>query len=53
VSCDATTLARDIEALVGGGFQLAHAELFEMFPHTSHVEVVAVLERDPNARSQR
>jgi 23S rRNA (uracil1939-C5)-methyltransferase len=51
VSCDATTLARDVEALVGSGFQLANAELFEMFPHTSHVEVVAVLERDPKARS--
>jgi 23S rRNA (uracil1939-C5)-methyltransferase len=53
VSCDATTLARDVEALVGSGFQLAHAELFEMFPHTSHVEVVAVLEREPKARSPR
>ena len=53
VSCDATTLARDVEALVGSGFQLTHAELFEMFPHTSHVEVVAVLEREPNATSPR
>jgi 23S rRNA (uracil1939-C5)-methyltransferase len=50
VSCDAATLARDVETLAGSGFQLVRAELFEMFPHTSHVEVVAALERDPNAR---
>jgi len=45
VSCDATTLARDAETLARGGFALGRVELFEMFPHTSHVEIVAVLER--------
>jgi 23S rRNA (uracil1939-C5)-methyltransferase len=47
VSCDPTTLARDVEMLVHGGFRLSRAELFEMFPHTSHVEVVTLLERGP------
>ena len=49
VSCDATTLARDVETLVRGGFRLTRAEMFEMFPHTSHVELVALLERTPGA----
>ena len=45
VSCDPTTLARDVAILVRSGFGLARVELFEMFPHTSHVETVAALER--------
>jgi len=49
VSCDATTLARDVEILARAGFVLGRVELFEMFPHTSHVEIVAALERDPRA----
>jgi 23S rRNA (uracil1939-C5)-methyltransferase len=49
VSCDATTLARDLEILARDGFALGRVELFEMFPHTSHVEIVASLERAPGA----
>jgi 23S rRNA (uracil1939-C5)-methyltransferase len=49
VSCDATTLARDVEVLARSGFVLTRAALFEMFPHTSHVEIVAALERAPGA----
>ena len=49
VSCDATTLARDVETLVGGGFHLTRVEMFEMFPHTSHFELVALLERTPGS----
>jgi 23S rRNA (uracil1939-C5)-methyltransferase len=49
VSCDPTTLARDVETLAGSGFHLVRVELFEMFPHTSHVEVVALMERDVRA----
>jgi 23S rRNA (uracil1939-C5)-methyltransferase len=45
VSCDPTTLARDVETLCGAGFRLTSAAMFEMFPHTSHVEVVVALER--------
>jgi 23S rRNA (uracil1939-C5)-methyltransferase len=47
VSCDASTLARDTKTLAVGGFRLTSVETFEMFPHTSHVETLAVFERDP------
>jgi 23S rRNA (uracil1939-C5)-methyltransferase len=45
VSCEPTALARDAVALVAGGFALVEAAPFEMFPHTHHVETVAVFER--------
>ena len=50
VSCDASTLARDARTLVSGGFRLTSVDTFEMFPHTSHVEILALFERDPRQR---
>lgn len=44
VSCDGPTLGRDL-ALLAPSFELASLDLFEMFPQTSHVEIVAVLGR--------
>ena len=44
VSCDPPTLGRDLEIL-SARFDLVSVDLFEMFPHTSHVETVALLER--------
>jgi hypothetical protein len=52
VSCDPPTLARDVRTLGGAGYVVRAVETFEMFPHTSHVEVLAVLARGPRARSQ-
>jgi 23S rRNA (uracil1939-C5)-methyltransferase len=49
VSCDPSTLARDARTLALAGFRVASVETFEMFPHTSHVEVLAVFERDGRA----
>lgn len=43
VSCDPPTLARDVKILGEGGWTIATAETFEMFPHTSHVETVVSL----------
>jgi 23S rRNA (uracil1939-C5)-methyltransferase len=46
VSCNPTTLAGDVKALVGDhGYRLERARPVDMFPHTPHVETVALLER--------
>jgi 23S rRNA (uracil1939-C5)-methyltransferase len=45
VSCDAPTFARDAAQLVRGGWALASLTPFDMFPHTHHVELLAVFER--------
>jgi 23S rRNA (uracil1939-C5)-methyltransferase len=45
VSCHPGSLARDLGILVTGyGFTLQAAGIVDMFPHTSHVESVAVLD---------
>jgi tRNA/tmRNA/rRNA uracil-C5-methylase (TrmA/RlmC/RlmD family) len=45
VSCEPTTHARDIALLVRGGYRVRRAAVVDMFPHTYHVESVALLER--------
>lgn len=44
VSCDASTLARDLQLLTSQHLRLTRLGLFDMFPRTHHVEVVATLE---------
>jgi tRNA/tmRNA/rRNA uracil-C5-methylase (TrmA/RlmC/RlmD family) len=44
VSCDAATLSRDLKVLVEGGFELTDLRVFDLFPMTEHVELVAVLD---------
>jgi 23S rRNA (uracil1939-C5)-methyltransferase len=41
VSCDVSTLARDLHALCAGGYRIAALRAFDFFPNKHHAEVVA------------
>jgi 23S rRNA (uracil1939-C5)-methyltransferase len=45
VSCDPATLARDLRALIGSGYQIQSITLADLFPQTFHLETVVQLRR--------
>ena len=45
VSCEPSTHARDLIALVRGGYRIRRAAIVDMFPQTYHIETVVLLER--------
>lgn len=45
VSCEPTSLARDLDKLVEAGYDIQSARAFDMFPQTAEVETVALLQR--------
>ncbi|MEH0875183.1 23S rRNA (uracil(1939)-C(5))-methyltransferase RlmD [Pectobacterium cacticida] len=50
VSCNATTLARDSKVLLAAGFRLANVAMLDMFPHTGHLESMALFLHDSATR---
>lgn len=45
VSCDPPALARDLKDFAERGFEVESVDVFDMFPQTARVEVVAVLRK--------
>ena len=45
ISCEPSTHARDLAALTRGGYRIERAAIVDMFPHTYHIESVALLRR--------
>jgi 23S rRNA (uracil1939-C5)-methyltransferase len=45
VSCDPSTLSRDLRQVLENGFKLKKVKLIDMFPQTYHIESISILER--------
>ena len=45
VACDPVALARDLATFRSAGYEAPRVEAFDLFPHSHHVEAVAVLTR--------
>ncbi len=45
ISCGPETMVRDIKYLINKGYKVTKAQPVDMFPHTSHIECITLLER--------
>lgn len=45
VSCNTSTFARDLGDFLKGGYDLRMVQPVDLFPHTAHVETIALLQR--------
>ncbi|MDB4837764.1 23S rRNA (uracil(1939)-C(5))-methyltransferase RlmD [Marinomonas sp.] len=52
VSCSASTLARDAEYLVEKGYKVLRVGMMEMFPQTSHVETMMLLQKRSKSKGK-
>ena len=52
VSCDPSSLARDLKAFKAEGYELTNIHGFDMFPQTFHIEAIAVLKSNKKSQSQ-
>ena len=50
ISCNPSTQVRDIRHLARAGYEVAAVQPVDMFPHTDHIESVALLVRPEGAR---
>lgn len=46
LSCNPTTLVRDLKPLLAGAYELADIKVYDFFPHTPHIECLATLMGD-------
>ena len=51
ISCDPSTLARDLKHFSESGYDLQSLKAFDMFPQTAHVETMTVLQRTQRVTS--
>jgi 23S rRNA (uracil1939-C5)-methyltransferase len=49
ISCNPDALARDLAIVATHGFTIRSLQPVDMFPHTEHIETVAVLTRSSGA----
>lgn len=52
VSCNVETQSRDIRFLKANGYKVEHIQPVDMFPHTNHVESIALIKRNEFAQRQ-
>ena len=45
VSCNPATLARDLKQFLGNGYRIVNVQPIDMFPQTSHIENIILLQR--------